>query len=70
MDPELGEVTEEEGDDVNVRAAVAEQRRRRRRRRQMARCAAQEELEAEFNRRLAREAEFNRGQGKEPYSDH
>ena len=56
MDPELGEVTEEEADAVDVRAAVAEQRRRRRRmRRQMARRAAEEELEAEFNRRLARE---------------
>ena len=55
MDPELGEVTEEEGDAIDVRAAVAEQRRRRRRRRQMARRAAEEELEAEFNRRLARE---------------
>ena len=47
MDPELGEVTEEEGDSIDVRAAVAEQRRRRRRRRrQMARRAA-EELQAE-----------------------
>ena len=56
MDPELGEVTEEERDAIDVRAAVAEQRRRRRhRRRQMARRAAKEELEAEFNRRLARE---------------
>ena len=55
MDPKLGEVTEEEGDTIDVRAAVAKQRRRRRRRRQMARCAAEEELEAEFNRRLARE---------------
>ena len=56
MDPELGEVTEEEGDAVDVRAAAAEQRTRRRRmRRQMARRAAEEELEAEFNRRLARE---------------
>ena len=55
MDPELGEVTEEEGDAVDVRAAAAEQRRRRRRRRQMARRAAEEELEAELNRRLARE---------------
>ena len=48
MDPELGEVTEEEGDAIDVRAAVAEQRRRRRRRRQMARRAAEEELN-EFN---------------------
>ena len=56
MDPELGEVTEEEGDAIDVRDAVAEQRRRRRRRRrQMARRVAEEELEAEFNRRLARE---------------
>ena len=55
MDPELGEVTEEEGDAIDVRAAVAEQRRRRRRRRQMARHATEEELEAEFNRRSARE---------------
>ena len=55
MDPELGEVTEEEGDAIDVRAAVAEQRRRRRRRRQMAKCAAEEELEAEFNIRFARE---------------
>ena len=56
MDPELGEVTEEEGDAVDVRAAVAEQRRRRRRRHwQMARRAAEEEVEAEFNRRLAHE---------------
>ena len=52
MDPELGEVTEEEGDAIDVRAALAEQRRRRRRRRQMGRHAAEEELEAEFNRRL------------------
>ena len=55
MEPELGEVTKEEGDAIDVRAAVAEQRRRRRRRRQMARCAAEEELEAEFNRQLAHE---------------
>ena len=55
MDPELGEVTEEEGDAIDVRAAVAEQRRRRHKRRQMAQRAAEEELEAEFNRRLARE---------------
>ena len=56
MDPELGEVTEEEGEAVDVRAVAAEQRRRRRRRRrQMARRAAEEEVEAEFNRRLARE---------------
>ena len=55
MDPELGEVTEDEGDAIDVRAAVEEQRRRRHRRRQMARRAAEEELEAEFNRRLARE---------------
>ena len=55
MDPELGEVTEEEGDAIDVRVAVAEQRRRRRRRRQMARRAAEEELEAEFNRQLAHE---------------
>ena len=41
MHPELGEVTEEEGDAIDVRAAVAEQRRRRRRRRQMARRAAE-----------------------------
>ena len=54
MDPELGEVTEEEGDAIDVRAAVAEQSRRRRRRRQMVRRAAEEKLEAEFNRRLAR----------------
>ena len=54
MDPELGEVTEEEGDAIDVSAAVAEQRRRRRhRRRQMARRAAEEEVEAEFNRCLA-----------------
>ena len=52
----MGEVTEEEGDAIDVRAAVAEQRRRRRRRhRQMARLVVEEELEAEFNRRLARE---------------
>ena len=54
MDPELGEVTEEEGEAVDVRAAAAEQRRRRRHR-QMARHAAEEEVEAEFNRRLAHE---------------
>ena len=54
MDPELGEVTKEEGGAVDVRVAVAEQRRRRRRRRrQRARRAAEEEVEAEFNRRLA-----------------
>ena len=50
-------------------------------RRQMARHAAEEELEAEFNRRIAREVMdtcnsnelellFPGGQGKEPYSDH
>ena len=50
----MGEVTEEEGDAVDVRAAVAEQRRRRRRRRQLAR-PAEEELEADFNRRIAHE---------------
>ena len=55
MDPELGEVIEEEGDAIDVRAVVAEQRRRRHKRMQMARHAAEEELEAEFNRRLARE---------------
>ena len=53
MDPELGEVTEEEGDVVNVSVVVAEQRRRRHRCRQRARHAAEEEVEAEFNRRLA-----------------
>ena len=52
MDPELGEVTEEEGDAVDVRVAVVEQRRRRRRG-QRARRAAEEEVEAEFNRRRA-----------------
>ena len=38
-----------------MRAAVAEQRRRGHRRRQMARFAAEDKLEAEFNRQLARE---------------
>ena len=54
MDPELGEVTEE-GDAVDVRVEIVEQRRRRRRRRQRARRAAEDEVEAEFNRCLARE---------------
>ena len=55
MDPELGEVTEEEGEAVDARAAVVEpRRRRRRRRRQMAQHAAEEEVDAEVNRHLAR----------------
>ena len=78
MNPELGEVTKEEGDAIDVRATIAKQRRRRRRR-QMERHAAEEELEAEYNRRLAREVmdtcnsnelELLFTKGKEPYSDH
>ena len=53
MDPELGEVTEEEGEAVDVRAAVAKQRRRRRRHKQMARRVAEEEVDAGFNKHLA-----------------
>ena len=53
MDPELGEVTKEEGEAVDARAAAVEQRRRRRRR-QMAQHAAEEEVDVEFNRHLAR----------------
>lgn len=52
MDPDLGEVTEEEVDAVEMRPAAAEERMRRRRR-QRAQHAAEEEVEAEFNRRLA-----------------
>jgi nucleotide-binding universal stress UspA family protein len=52
MDPDMGDVTEEEGEAVEVRAA-ASQRRRRRRRRHRALEAAQDEQQQEFNRRLS-----------------
>ena len=50
----MGDVTEEEGEAVEVRtAAAAQRRRRRRRRRQRALEAAQDEQQEEFNRRLS-----------------
>ncbi|XBI59926.1 hypothetical protein VPH35_040915 [Triticum aestivum] len=52
MDPDMGDVTEEEGEVVEVRtAAAAAQRRRRRRKRALE--AAQDEQQEEFNRRLS-----------------
>ncbi|KAF7030290.1 hypothetical protein CFC21_041864, partial [Triticum aestivum] len=52
MDPDMGDVTEEEGEAVEVRTAAATHRRRRRRR-QRALEAAQDEQQEEFNRRLS-----------------
>ena len=48
----MGDVTEKEGEAVEVRTAAAAQRRRRRRR-QRALEAAQDEQQEEFNRRLS-----------------
>ena len=50
----MGDVTEEEGEAVEVSATAAQRRRRRRRRRrQRALEAAQDEQQEEFNRRLS-----------------
>ena len=54
-DPNLGDVTQEEGEAMEVRPPVTQQRRRRWRRshRQREEVAAQDEQEQEYNRRLS-----------------
>ena len=53
-DPDMGDVTQEEGEAMEVKPPAAQQwrRRRRRRRRQREEVAAQDEQEQEYNRRL------------------